>query len=222
MFFSRNHNRGYGLVSRYGCSSSFGPHHYRSTAQRHLVPKERGLYIVIITEEETGTPRRCERRWLPRIPKLPGPQCKGCRPHRVWPPNGGWCKEVGLVRNTEDIQSGLHGLRQMNNKARLCSRCDTDSTNNMSYFSLQLPSLTAPRTGALWLQTPIPRHILSIMHDASAHIGLADGRWNPVAQKSHDLALNQPTGSRGGRKQAFEEGLQFSQWRKFSWVREWQ
>lgn len=40
--------------------SSFGTHHYRSTAPRHLVPKERGLEIVIITEEETGTPWRCE------------------------------------------------------------------------------------------------------------------------------------------------------------------
>lgn len=74
--------------------------------------------------------------------------------------------------------------RQMNNKAWLCLRCDTDSTNNMSCLSLQLPSLAAPHNGALWLQTPIPRHTLSIMHDPSTHIGLADGRWNPRVQQS--------------------------------------
>lgn len=49
----------------------------------------------------------------------------------------------------------------------------------MSRFSPAACELDGARNGALQLQTPIgarPRHTLSIMHDASTQIGLADGR----------------------------------------------
>ena len=214
-------------------SCSFRPHHSRSRSTKTSGSKGEVLYIVIITEEETGRPTRCEMVAATDTEAPLASVIQGVG-HTVSGPNGGWCKRAGLVRNTEHTQSGFCGRRHRPQKTtkwitesgRVCA---VTQTARATCHALALGSWAWRRRGwsTLSANTHLssPRYTLSIMHDASTRRGLADGRPSPAAHESLNLTPANVVRTREGANGPFpngpfEGGLQFSQRKEFSWVRE--
>lgn len=142
---------------------------------------------------------------------------------------------IRLVHDTEHIQSCLHGLdmslkRQVNNPVWLCWRCVTNGTNNMSCFSLQLVSLTAPALEHSDCKHPCELAQTYLIYNAWC-INSHRPCWRtvePGCPRVSGFDSSQHCQDEGENrlwagpppKSSFEEGLQFRQWGEFSWVRE--